>query len=194
MATAIDSGRGQVNEGNLWITRPGYTPPGAGPGIRCQDGFGVVTGNWACVLANGVQPSASGFTLDGTFSVDLLTGTLDCVNFPQNETPGGGQNWPQAMKWKVGGNRAIVNIGTDGRGTIGPNLNRVAAPTPGRGDRNYTVNPGTGVSTDSATTVLDSTGAAADYNAVPHRWQAAENGFAGTPEVGSFAWASSYYR
>jgi hypothetical protein len=157
-----------------------------------RDGFILVINNWAVVLGQGQQPPAWGSAVAGPLSIQLNDGHLDWRIYPDNDVPGGGSNWPNCGKCMVGGNFASVQVGEPSPGVnIGGDENRVAPGTGGRSDRNRVMKitkDKPGHPTDQTTPVPG-----ADVAIVPHRMQAVENGFSGTPEVGVAAWNAAAY-
>lgn len=186
---AIDTGVGHVVDGNLWI-RPS-TSNATNGGVNIRDGYHRVTNNWAVELGPGVQPPASNPTVlaGNKVDIELLSGNLDWAGYPGNSTPGGGQNWPNCAKVKVGGNNVSVVVGVpSGNSAFKPDGCRVAPATANRTDRNHDVVTSAQTNPDTGTVV------GADITKVPHRLQAVENGFVQTEtEVGPYAWDASFY-
>jgi hypothetical protein len=190
-ATDIDSGQGAVIDGNLWVWTPASNSDGGGVNLR--DGFHQVVNNWAVSLADGAQPVAGSTVLArGKFDVQPLSGRLDWNGYPANSTPGGGQNWPNGSKCKIGGNHTAVTVG-EGDGNYATQFNpekcRVAPANGARADQNAAVSIANQTNPDTGTVV------GADFSKIPVRLRGGpDNGFGSTEyDVGPAAWAQSYY-
>jgi hypothetical protein len=118
-----------------------------------------------------------------------VRGNLDWKGYPDNATPGGGQNFPNCAKCKVGGNNTNVIVGTSsGNNAFNPEQCRVAPESAGRPDRNFSVTVNAQTNPDNGTVLL------ADITKVPYRLRAVENGFsASETDVGPVAWDGKFY-
>jgi hypothetical protein len=180
-------------DGNLYVWPTGST---AAPSLMSlRDGYNIVRNNWGVVLDPGTQPSLL-TPLSTKLRIGLYTGALDWKGYPENENPPSiNHNWMNCGKCMVGGNHAVVVVKTnvDPYNTYKPEDCRVATADTGRSDRNQSVDvadlTSNAVRTDFSTGVPG-----ADYNKVPHRLKAVENGFASNEiEVGPQGWDPSFY-
>jgi hypothetical protein len=185
--TPIDTGRGNDVVGNLWVARTSQDKNG---NIAVRDGFHNILNNWGIILGPGVQPPAWAAATFGGLTMEINNGPLDWRTYPAGRTAGGGQEWENCGKLKIGGNLADIRVGIPS--TAPPDfkteLCRIAPGGGSRGDRNHAMAIDTAVNIDQTTPVTG-----ASVLQVPHRMQAAENGFAGTPEVGPAAWNAAAY-
>jgi hypothetical protein len=188
-ATDIDAGGGDLIEGNLWVNAGSGA---GGPEITVRDGFHTIINNWGVTLASGVQPTVNTQS-NGRLRVGLYSAHLDWQGYPASDIRNGGQNWMNAGKCKVGGNRATVEMGLIFSGeaaTYKPDRCRIGQPGTGRPDQNAAFKVTTGeTNTDKTGTVIG-----ADYNLVPVRRRSVANGFAATDvDVGFDGYDPSVY-
>lgn len=174
-----------IVERNLWVWKADVTYPAlAYTTHNVRDGYAFWRNNWGVTLAPGQQPAAWGTQIEGHLTVNVLSDNVDWPAATKGDQPCGG-------KAQIGALYGTAQIGNGGQ-TFDPDSCRVAATTPAtRADRNLhlsIVADRAGHPTDTTTAVPG-----ADVSIVPHRLQAPDNGFAGTPEVGAAAWNAAAY-
>jgi hypothetical protein len=184
-ATSIDASTPTSDVyGNLWVWKTGVTyATNEYTVCNVRDGYSVYRGNWGVTISPGQQPAAWGTQALGHLTINVLSADKDWPTSVKGDQECGG-------KASIGATYGTVQIGNPGQ-SFDPDACRVAPIAAGRADRNKSVSivvdrPGS--PTDQTTPV-----SGADVSIVPHRMQAPDNGFAGTPEVGCAAWNAAAF-